>query len=56
MDAGAEIFHLDLAVATGDREGYLAAMITLPEDHERHAAWYDTVFTHVVYALSPPDG
>lgn len=43
-------------MATGDEEGYMAAMITLPGDHERHAAWYDAVFTHVVYALSPPDG
>jgi hypothetical protein len=43
-------------VATGDEEGYMAAMITLPEDYERRAAWYDTVFTHVVYALSPLDG
>jgi len=44
---------LDLAMAQDDTQSYLVAMDTLPEDHDSHAAWYDTVFTHVVYALSP---
>jgi len=54
-EAGPEIFHLDLAVAAGDEENYMVAMVTLPGDHALHAAWYETVFTHVVYALSPLD-
>jgi len=55
VESGPEILWLDLALAEKDEQAYLVAMVTLPDDHERHAAWYDTVFTHVVYALKPLD-
>jgi hypothetical protein len=52
-ESGPETLRLDLALAKDDAAGYLVAMVTLPEDYATHAKWYDSVFSHVVYALSP---
>jgi len=52
-DVGPVTLRVDLALAEDDAAGYLVAIVTLPDDYESHATWYDTVFTHVVYALAP---
>ena len=55
-DAGPQLMQVDLALAENDATALMVAMVTLPEQYERHPVWYDSVFTHSVYALSPlPD-
>jgi hypothetical protein len=54
-DTGPTPVWLDLALAEGDGAGWVVAMVTLPEDHQDHADWYATVFTHVAHALAPID-
>jgi hypothetical protein len=50
--AGATV-HLDLALAEGDSEAYLVALVTLPEAYNANPVLYDTIFTHAAYALAP---
>lgn len=53
QDAGPQTFRVDLALAEGDAAAHLVALISPPGAHEANAALYDTVFTHVLYALAP---
>jgi hypothetical protein len=46
---------VDLALTEDGERAYLVALATLPDDYNAHAPLYDTVFTHVVYALAPLD-
>ena len=55
LDVGPETFRVDLALAEGDEGSYLVALATLPGAYDAHAALYDAVFTHVVYAFAPFD-
>jgi hypothetical protein len=56
-DADVDLAHFQLAVAgTGDGTSgptYLVVLLSLPEDYQAGPAIYDSVFTHVVYALEP---
>jgi hypothetical protein len=54
-DVGPETFRVDLALAEGDEGSYLVALVTLPDAYDAHAALYDTVFIHTVYAFAPLD-
>ena len=56
-DADVDLVHFQLAVAgTGDGTSsptYLVVLLSLPEDYQANPAIYDSVFTHVAYALEP---
>jgi hypothetical protein len=52
-ELGTEIYRVDLALAEGDSTSYSVALITSPDDYEANVALYDTLFTHVLYALAP---
>ena len=56
-DADVDLAHFQLAVAgTGDGASgptYVVLLLSLPEDYQASPAIYDSVFTHVVYALEP---
>jgi hypothetical protein len=54
-DLGPETFRVNLALAEGDERSYLVALATLPDVYDAHAALYDTVFVHTVYAFAPLD-
>ena len=55
--ADVSLVHFQLAVAeSGDGTSgptYIAMLLSLPEDYEAGPEFYDSVFTHVVYALEP---
>ena len=56
-DADVDTAHYQLAVA-GTEDGtsaptYIVVLLSLPEDYEAGPEFYDSVFTHVVYALEP---
>ena len=49
--------HFDLAVADADSGTsgmtYFVVLLSLPEKYRANPGLYDTIFTHVVYALEP---
>jgi hypothetical protein len=52
-ELGTEIYKVHLAGAEGDSTSYSVVLFTAPDDYEANAALYDTLFTHVLYALAP---
>jgi hypothetical protein len=52
-DIGLETVRIDTALAERDLTTYYVVMITFPDDYDDHAKMYETIFTHVVYALAP---
>ena len=55
--ADVDLVHFQVAVAeSGDGTSgptYIAMLLSLPEDYQAGPEFYDSVFTHVVYALEP---
>lgn len=45
--------HFDLAVAENGSTTYIVGLLALPDTFEANPTLYDTVFTHVLYALEP---
>jgi hypothetical protein len=47
------IYRLDMGLAQGEAAIYLVTLVTMPMEYEDHAALYESVFTHAMYALAP---
>jgi hypothetical protein len=52
-DVPVDIVHFDLAIADSGLTTYIVGLLTLPDAYDASPALYDTVFTHVLYALEP---
>ncbi len=52
-DVMPENVRVDMALAEGDSVSYIVALVTLPDEYDANAPMFDTIFTHVVYALAP---
>jgi hypothetical protein len=52
-DVGPQTLHADLALAEDESAAYLVALAVLPDAYDASSALYETVFTHMVYALAP---
>lgn len=52
-EVGPQPVRFDLAVAAGDSRTYLVALVTLPEDYAANRVRYETIFYHMLYALTP---
>jgi hypothetical protein len=52
-DAGPETWHVELALAEGESEAYLVALVVQPDEYDANPGLYDTVFGHALYALEP---
>jgi CubicO group peptidase (beta-lactamase class C family) len=52
-DLGSETSRVNLALATHDSVTYAVALIASPQDYAAQAPLFETVFSHVLYALAP---
>jgi len=52
-DAGPGIYRVDMGVAQGEAAIYFVTLITMSVEHEDHAALYESVLTHAMWALTP---
>lgn len=47
------IYRVDMGLAEGEAAIYFVTLVTMPMEYEDHAALYESVFTHAMYALAP---
>jgi len=52
-DLGSETFRVNLALAPQDSATYPVALIVSPQDYAAQTPMFETVFSHVLYALVP---
>jgi hypothetical protein len=53
QSVGPGIYRVDMGVAEGEAAIYFVTLVTMPMEYEDHAALYESVFTHAMYALAP---